>query len=58
MFGLHLTVHLKKRDWVDQKIDRYVPVRIFFTQDAVLDTSKEHNPDWYPEVNKAVSEAV
>ncbi|KAF2788055.1 hypothetical protein K505DRAFT_226363, partial [Melanomma pulvis-pyrius CBS 109.77] len=36
MFGLHLTVHLQKREWVEAVPQRYMPVRLWFTPDCTL----------------------
>ncbi|KAI1155696.1 hypothetical protein F4825DRAFT_447178 [Nemania diffusa] len=56
MVGLQLTVHFKKREWVEQKTARYVLARIHFTEDCTLQ-DMEGNPEWHPEV-KAASAAV
>ena len=52
MVGLQMTVHLKKHEWLETG-DRYVPVRIHFTEDCLLQ-EKEGNPEWLSEVNNEI----
>ena len=49
MVGLHMTVHMKKREWVEEEAARYVPVRIHFTEDCTLQ-DRDENPEWHAEI--------
>lgn len=50
-FGLHVTVHFKTQEWLDSKMTRYVPARLYFTEDVDL-VEDRTNPEWFAEVNE------
>ena len=52
-FGLHVTVHFKTQQCVEDNINRYVPTRLYFNEDADLVEGRD-SPERYPEVDECV----
>jgi hypothetical protein len=47
-FGLHVSVAFKKTEWVQGKVPKHVPARLYFDEDADLARA----PEWFDEVDE------
>ena len=48
----YMNVRFRRKYWVLEQRETYVPARLYFNEDCDLATNKIPNPEWFEEVKK------